>query len=233
MSLLRSLKIALRALYAKDGLATSHVPTFLDSHRFRASYAAGKATNSWGAQDLEWRIHSACWAAQRALTLRGDFVECGVNLGGLSRAVIEYTNFARQSNRKFYLLDTFHGFVERDLEPASKANRREYGECFELVKKTFAQYSNVVLVRGDVVETLPTLEINAVAFLSIDMNSSVPEIAAMHYFWERLVPGAIVLLDDYAYSPAYENQRRAFDQFASEKKTEILCLSTGQGLIIR
>jgi hypothetical protein len=27
--------------------------------------------------DIRWRAHVACWAAKQALTLKGDFVECG------------------------------------------------------------------------------------------------------------------------------------------------------------
>jgi hypothetical protein len=31
------------------------------------------------------------------------------------------------------------------------------------------------------------------------MNIVVPELAAIEYFWDRLVPGAVVVLDDYAW----------------------------------
>jgi hypothetical protein len=48
------------------------------------------------------------------------------------------------------------------------------------------------------------------------MNCSMPEIAAIQFFWERLVPGAFVLLDDYAYY-GYLSQKIAMDEFAHEK----------------
>jgi hypothetical protein len=64
------------------------------------------------------------------------------------------------------------------------------------------------------------------------MNCSPPEVAAAHFFWDRLVPGAFVLLDDYAYH-GYRSQKVAMDDFASEKRHNILSLPTGQGLLIK
>jgi len=74
--------------------------------------------------------------------------------------------------------------------------------------------------------------IDKVAFLSIDMNCMEPEIEAINYFWPKLVPGAIVILDDYEW-PQHEEQRNAFKQFAKENNTQILPLPTGQGLLIK
>jgi hypothetical protein len=64
------------------------------------------------------------------------------------------------------------------------------------------------------------------------MNCTVPEIGAASFFWERLVSGGMILLDDYAYS-GYEEQNRAFNLFAAERNTEVLTLPTGQGLILK
>jgi hypothetical protein len=64
------------------------------------------------------------------------------------------------------------------------------------------------------------------------MNCTVPEIEAASFFWEKLVPGGMILLDDYAYA-GYEDQNRAFRLFAAQKSAEILSLPTGQGLILK
>jgi hypothetical protein len=71
-----------------------------------------------------------------------------------------------------------------------------------------------------------------IAYLHLDMNCSAPEVAAIQFLWERLVPGAVVLLDDYAYY-GYLSQKIAMDQFAQEKETKILSLPTGQGLLVK
>jgi hypothetical protein len=65
------------------------------------------------------------------------------------------------------------------------------------------------------------------------MNCAEPEIAAANYFWDRLVPGAVILLDDYGYSELYRRQKDAFDQFAAERRVPLLLLPTGQGIIVK
>ena len=37
-----------------------------------------------------WRLHTLTWAAQAALSLEGDFVECGVYEGFMSAVVIDW-----------------------------------------------------------------------------------------------------------------------------------------------
>ena len=64
------------------------------------------------------------------------------------------------------------------------------------------------------------------------MNSVIPEIEAIEYFWDKLVSGACVVLDDYGWS-AHHEQQTAFDKFAREKNTQVLNLPTGQGLLIK
>jgi hypothetical protein len=76
------------------------------------------------------------------------------------------------------------------------------------------------------------VETARVSYLHLDMNCAPPEVAAFEYFWEKLVPGAIVLLDDYAYL-GYESEKEAMDVLAEERKLRILSLPTGQGLLIK
>jgi hypothetical protein len=107
-----------------------------------------------------------------------------------------------------------------------------YEECFAQVAATFAAYPNVRFIRGAVPDTLPQVAAERVAYLSIDMNCAAPEIAAGEYFWTRLSPGAVVLLDDYAYA-GYEPQKHAWDAFARAHGTHVLALPTGQGLLVK
>jgi hypothetical protein len=64
------------------------------------------------------------------------------------------------------------------------------------------------------------------------MNCSPPEIAAMNFFWDRLVPGAVIFLDDYEYLGG-KSQKHAMDAFGKEKQVMIASLPTGQGLLMK
>src|SRR3954452_2315021 len=92
--------------YAEDGLYTIHNQSFRRNSQFRAAYARAVQASRGVDQHLEWRVHVALWAAATALRAAGDFVECGVNAGFLSSAIMRRLNFAALP-RKYYLLDTF------------------------------------------------------------------------------------------------------------------------------
>ncbi len=221
--------------YKTDGLYTVHNSDFINEPLFKQSYQLGKETGSWGSSDVHWRAYICCWAAQQVKNLEGDFVECGVNRGGLSRAVINYVDFSKLG-KKFFLMDTFNGLDETfvsETEKKSGMTNETYGytECYEDVKKTFSNF-NVEIIRGSIPETLSQAKVNKVCYLSIDMNCVEPEIAAANYFWNHLVAGAIIILDDYGW-PGHIEQKLAFDAFAKEKGCSILSLPTGQGLIIK
>jgi O-methyltransferase len=156
-----------------------------------------------------------------------------VNRGGLSRAIIDFVDFPSRG-KTFYLFDTFEGLVERYI---SEDEKRQgvvpggYTECYEAVQKNFVGLP-VQIIRGAVPETLNQVSIGKVAYLSIDMNCTAPEIAAAEFFWDKLVPGGFVLLDDYGWEGHIE-QKKAFDEFARQRGTRVLCLPTGQGVLFK
>src|SRR5690348_9019754 len=76
-----------------DGVISVHVADFSRDKKFRTAYAKGKATGSWPDSDPMWRTYIGVWAAQHGSQLVGDFVECGVNRGGMSLTIMEYLNF--------------------------------------------------------------------------------------------------------------------------------------------
>jgi O-methyltransferase len=63
-----------------------------------------------------------------------------------------------------------------------------------------SEFKNVELIKCFVPDVQPQVKTDQIAYLHIDMNSAAPESAAVEYFWSKLVPGAIILLDDYAYT---------------------------------
>jgi hypothetical protein len=182
---------------------------------------------------IHWRVHTLCWAALRGKELEGDFIECGVNRGFCSKVVMDYVGF-KQLPKTFFLMDTYEGLSAKySTEYELKANKwNKYEPCYEEVKNTFKDYTNVKIIRGTIPDTLQEVTSEKIAYLSLDMNSVIPEIAAAEYFWNKLVPGAAIVLDDYGFV-GLEEQKYAFNEFAKRKGIPILCLPTGQGLIIK
>lgn len=216
--------------YLEDGLVTRHNADFLQDPHFILAFHRGKGTKSWGNINPRWRVHVACWAAKTAANLAGDFVECGVNRGGLALAIMEYLDF-NSLDKRFFLLDTYCGFPSGAQK--AEANSHDYSECYSEVIRTFQPFPRARVIRGIVPDTLSQIDSERICFLSLDMNSAEPEIAALRYCWPRLTEGAIVLLDDYGGGPSYSIQKIAFDKLAAEMCVSILMLPTGQGMIIK
>lgn len=227
--------------YADDGLISQHITAFVDDSKFMSAYALGRATGALAGHpgDIHFRAYVACWAAKYALGLEGDFVECGVGKGLLSRTICEYLQFERIS-KKFYLLDTFEGIPIEDagnvgeMDNMTFLNRMHFdSDYYEQVKITFAEYQNVLIVKGRVPESFDSIKLDEVSYISIDMNNAAAEIAAIEYLWDHLVFGGVVVLDDYAYGPEFLSQKDAWDGFSARKGFDVLTLPTGQGLIIK
>jgi hypothetical protein len=149
---------------------------------------------------------------------------------------MEYLDWDRVG-KQFWLLDTFEGIdlsqlEGEELEAAPERNARMDPADADAVRAWFSQWRNANVVVGSVPSTLPLVRADEIAYLHLDMNSSAPEVAALEYFWEHLVPGAVVLLDDYGYR-GYEAQKRALDALARRREVPIASLPTGQGLLIR
>lgn len=201
---------------------------------FKEAYRRGKETGSWGDSDIHWRAFIACWAANKGKRLPGDFVECGVNRGGLAMTVMHYVNF-KSLPKKFYLLDTYCGLSKEQISEEERKfgiKPGGYEECYEFVKEIFKDYSNVEIIKGLVSTTLDQVKSKHVSFLSIDMNCMEPEIAAAEFFWDKMSTGAVMLLDDYGW-PGHLMQKQAFDDFASKHSAQVLSLPTGQGMIFK
>lgn len=223
--------------YANDLLYTYHNADFMQEPKFAEAY---KLCKDLGGEllkdyDIQWRVHVLCWAASQGAKLEGDFVDCGVYTGFCTRAIMHYVDFEKL-NKKYYLMDTFEGLDERfstdyELERNKKLGYASTVDLYSQVKNTFRDF-NVELVKGAIPETLSQAKPEKVSFLSIDMNTAAPEIAAMDHFWDKMVSGAVIVLDDYGY-PGCLNQKLEHDKWAKRKNVKILSLPTCQGLIIK
>lgn len=231
-----------RGRYAQDGLLTAHRAPFLRDPDFQKAYARGVQASGGFDPKIEWRVHTALWAASTALRSAGDFVECGVNAGFVSSAIMQAFDW-RNAGRKFYLIDTFEGPVLSQYSPVEiERGRMEtakaamaagaYVTDLARVRANFAEWPDAVVAQGTVPEMLHTREFGQVAFLHLDMNCALPERSALEFFWPRLSSGGVVLFDDYTYF-GHDSQTEAIDDAAGRIGIRILALPTGQGLAIK
>lgn len=225
--------------YNADGLATRHNADFVSDPAFAESYRLAMNTGHDFGPNLhaEWRIYTACWIASNAIFLPGDFVECGVASGMISRAVMHYTSWEKHPEKNFWLLDTYSGYPTEQLtQPEIDAGLARlhsvYSDSYQKVVDTFSAFPNVRIIKGVIPDTLAQVTCERIAYLHLDLNAAVPERAAVETFWDRLVPGGWVLMDDYGWTECI-NQKRALDDFAATKGLRIFSMPTGQGILLK
>jgi O-methyltransferase len=145
----------------------------------------------------------------------GDVVECGVYNGGTA-AVLASVAARSKLKRTVWLFDSFQG-MPQTTEVDGEEARQYVGEVrgsVELVKNLLqrvgADLSEVRIVEGLFQETFPTVQIPKIALLNIDADWYESVKLCLENFYDSVVPGGFISLDDYGH---WQGCRRAVDEF--------------------
>jgi len=226
---------ALDAVGTKDGMFTGdNLFTFGRNLGFFEDEKFVKAWRSTVETPVEeaivWRLHVVAWAAKSVISRKipGDFVECACYKGNTARIVSDYTDFAQQQDRTYYLYDLF----EHDASMIHHAMPEHSNTLYEKVKQKFADMPNVKVTQGKVPDVMHEVRPDKVAFMHIDLNNAPAEIGALEVLFDRLSPGGILILDDYGWL-GYRAQKLAEDPWLAARGYHVLELPTGQGLVFK
>ncbi|MEO8166221.1 MAG: TylF/MycF/NovP-related O-methyltransferase [Betaproteobacteria bacterium] len=175
-----------------------------------------------------WRRYVLACAAYHCVQLEGDFVECGAYTGVGVKTVIDYLG-GRAFPKTFWGYDAF----EHDDSMLNHPMPEHSKDLFVRVQKKFANYPQVRLIKGFIPQVFANHCPDRIAYLHIDLNQAPAEIAALDHLFDRMVPGAILILDDYEWSGIYRPQKLAEDQWFDARHYRVMPLPTGQGLVIK
>ena len=172
--------------------------------------------------------------------LHGDIVECGVFKGaGLLAWLKMIDMYQPNSLKKVIGFDFFDpGFTE-ELENIIDKENMKYVfsrdpnlnakdvslEAIEArLKKAGFNNNKFELVKGDISQTSKDFIMNKPGFrislLYLDLDLDVPTYDTLNVFWDRVVPGGVVVFDEYAmYSWSESN---AVDRFFKDKNVKII-----------
>lgn len=181
----------------------------------------------------------------------GDFVECGVALGGSAILLASHLSGGRR----------FHGYdVFGMIPPPSQGDERDAHERYEVIRsgasagidgqqyygyvpdllavvtKNFQKFGlevdgeRVALHRGLFEDTLKLDSERAVALAHIDCDWFEPVQFCLERIYERLAIGGFIVLDDYN---DYVGCRKAVDAFLAEKPDMVLLGTRGNAALQR
>jgi hypothetical protein len=224
--LMEGLKIP-KGLFVGDNLISwSKNLSFLDDPAFTA--AVGKQDRTPAERATIWRMAVVAWAAKQGLRREGDFVECACYRGTTARIVCDYIRFADHPDRRYFLYDMFEHGPETKVQEMN-----DHGShLFEFVKQRFSDLPTVTVTKGRVPESLAQASPEKIAFMHLDVNNAMAEIGVLDLLFDRMAPGAILILDDYGWM-GYRDQKLVEDGWFNERGYEVLELPTGQGIVIK
>ena len=200
--------------------------SMLDDAPFVAAWRAN--TESTSDQAIVWRRYVLACAAYHCVHLEGDFVECGAYTGVGIKTVVDYLG-GTAFPKTFWGYDIF----EHDASMQNPAMPEHGVGLYERVRRKFTGYPQVRLIKGLIPEVFADGCAERIAYLHIDLNQAQAEVAALEHLFDRLVPGGILILDDYEWSGIYRKQKLAEDIWFEARKYRVMPLPTGQGIVIK
>ena len=188
---------------------------------------------------LRWRHYLLYWTATVASQIAVDHQKNFVEMGVCDGLTAWYASHARQRMKcggEFFLYDAWEE-MRSDLLTASEGKSAgSYAYLnIENTKRNLAlcDKESFIFNKGYVPESFShSRSPERVAWIHIDLNSSIPTVASLDYFWDRLLPGGIVLFDDFAW-PGYEDTRIQVENWCQRQDLNILQFPTGQALITK
>lgn len=176
----------------------------------------------------------------------GDVVECGVWRGGSMHAVARVLDQLGDHSRELYLFDTFEGMpppteadvrwdgapAERLLETSGRRAAVWAIASLDDVKAGFATVpypaDRIHYVQGRVEDTIPHELPERIAILRLDTDWYESTAHELAHAYERLVPGGVLIIDDYGH---WAGSRKATDEFVERCGEPLLLLRAADGRV--
>lgn len=176
--------------------------------------------------------------------LPGDIVEIGVFKGSGIASFSKFIEiYCPNSNKKILGFDIF-GTLEADeiLNKDSKLDKDSMNIVFNRVDSNELSLDSVMsrlsntnistdkyeLIKGDVETSIPKfLEENPgfrISLLYIDVDLDRPTYYALKYLWDRILPGGVILFDEFEYHKFTESN--GVEKFLKEKNIDFNLKST-------
>src|SRR6266404_2296528 len=157
--------------------------------------------------------------------ISGDVIECGVCNGGTA-AVLARSASRSRMNRTVWLLDSFKGMppvTEEDADgPAGDSAESHVGQevgnperVRQVLRKVGAKMDRVRFLPGWFQDTFPSVTATQIAILNIDADWYQSVKLCLETFYDRVVLGGFISVDDYGHWPGC---RKAVDEFFNARK---------------
>ena len=161
-------------------------------------------------------------------SLPGDTAECGVWNGSSSWFICHHF---RNADKVHHGFDSFEGLSQPTKEDGSYWRAGDLRRVEEEARRTLAGYE-VVLHKGWIPDRFPAVADDTFCFVHIDVDLFQPTLDSLEFFYPRMVPGGVMLFDDYGFLTC-PGATEAIDGFMAHHLEPVIAVPTGQGFLIK
>jgi hypothetical protein len=177
--------------------------------------------------------------AGKAHDLEGQMAECGVYRGA-TLVPLAFRLRQWRSDKTLFGFDSFSGFDDSVSFDKAVGNR----EMIEEESRLFADTServvwdkltlvradkNVRLIKGYFQDSLSAFKAERFCFVHLDCDLYDSYRTCMAFFYPRMVPGGIILLDEYN-DPVYAGCNKAVDEYMKDKPEGLQEITRGSSV---
>lgn len=103
-----------------------------------------------------------------------------------------------------------------------------------MVQDRLRSYEFVCFHVGFVPETFGELAPESrFSFVHADLDIYPSTLAACEWFWPRIVPGGVMVFDDYGFFPLRHAAKAAVDEYFAAQRETAIVLPTGQAVLLK
>jgi hypothetical protein len=165
-----------------------------------------------------------------------SMAEVGVYKGGGTYFIASVVDQVFEEKPRIHAFDTFEGHAPEDISPdldGPHGPTKFADTSYEDVKAYLSAFPNVLVHKGRFEDRMDEVSGESFSFVHLDVDLYAPTRSCLDYFSDSLLPGGIIMVDDYGYKTCL-GAKKAVDSFVSERDNFIkFHLETGQCLLIR
>lgn len=204
--------------------------TWLDDEAFQSYYRRFMDPGNWHSIDRKYALRELLKLCGE---VPGDTAECGAYKGATSYLICRASvDTAQASARHHYIFDSFEGLSAPEQRDGTYWMVGDLQATEQDVRGALAEFDAFSIFPGWIPERFAEVAERRFAFVHVDVDLYQPTRDSIEFFYPRLNPGGILILDDYGFRSC-PGATAAADEFFADKPEAIANLPTGQGLVLK
>lgn len=210
---------------APSYVLTDYAKIWFEDETFLERFDGLVGSDNRASADRKFQLQSLLRLVDK---LPGDTAECGVYKGASSWFIC---NHMRGLDKVHHAFDSFEGLSQPSTRDGDYWELGRFATSEDDARENLAGF-DVAFHKGWIPDCFAEVADLQFCFVHIDVDLYQPTFDSVAFFYPRLVPGGIILLDDYGFLTC-PGAKGAVGDAMSNSPDPVIDLSSGQGLVIK